>query len=359
MTQPYAVVADIHAHDWSAFATVHPNGMNSRLKIILDELERAGDELLARGGQLMTIDGDVFHARGKIDPEVFNPTQACLARMAGKGIEIVIIPGNHDLKGSSTTELGSAVQTLAEIDGVSIANEPVVIQHRGRLLAFVPWCATLKELREKVAELKADVRLKVSEIDLHIHAGIDGVLAGVRDHGLSAKEVDGWGFKRVFAGHYHNFKELVPGRVISIGATTHQTFSDIGAKAGFLLVHPNKVEWRASHAPSFVELTPDIEPEDYQIVVDGNYVRVRSMKLSDSEIIKFRKELMEMGARAVTFQVAREVATARAPVAKASTLEESVGKFVDKACESEGAPDAAAVKSLCADILTSVQSVSA
>ena len=39
--RPYLLVSDLHAFAWSQFARVNEDGVNSRLTIILDELERA------------------------------------------------------------------------------------------------------------------------------------------------------------------------------------------------------------------------------------------------------------------------------------------------------------------------------
>ena len=58
-----------------------------------------------------------------------------------------------------------------------------------------------------------------------------GALVPERRHDLAKL-----GFRRVFAGHYHHHCSFEDGKVWSIGATTHQTASDIGTKAGFLLV---------------------------------------------------------------------------------------------------------------------------
>jgi hypothetical protein len=93
------------------------------------------------------------------------------------------------------------------------------------------------------------------------------------------------------------------------------------------------------------------------MIVDGNYVRIRGMKLSDAEIKKFRTELEEMGARGVSFQVAREAVVARvgAAAGTASTLDQSVDTFIDTLTDI----DVAAVKAGAADILSHIRSIAA
>lgn len=348
---PYLLVSDLHCHAWSAFAKTGPDGLNSRLKIILDELERAAEVLRKAGGNLIVIAGDIFHERGKLAPSVFNPTHATFKKLL-RDFRIIAIPGNHDLEGKDTTELGNAIQSLGALNDFAVITHPELVAPN---LAMIPWCSSYDALRQAAMEL-FDGCAHMQHADLIIHAGINGVIAGLPDHGLDAIEVAGWGFKRVLGGHYHNHRVLEGGKVVSIGATTHQQWGDIGTKAGFLLVYDDRIEHHASHAPAFIEITGDTDPEEIPLLVDGNYVRIRGMKLTDAEIGKFRAELEEMGAKGVMFQVARETVSARSgKTAKGLTLEESVAKHIDGL----KLPNAAAVKSICEDILTSVRSVSA
>jgi DNA repair exonuclease SbcCD nuclease subunit len=355
VTAPYLLVSDIHAHKWSAFATIDGDGANSRLKAILSELERGAAELKKRGGNIMVIAGDLFHVRGSVDPEVFNLTHRCIRAILETGVSIYAIPGNHDLAGRETTEIGNAFQSFDSLENFQVHGS---IQFHDKL-AFIPWCASLALLRTQIAELKDWVQRcgeNTNELDLIIHAGIDGVLSGVPASGLTHEEIASWGFKRVFAGHYHHHLDF-GNSVYSIGALTHQTWSDIGTKAGFLFVYPDRVDYAASHAPSFIEITGDDAPEDIPMMVPGNYVRVRSMKLTEAEITKFRGELEGMGAAGVTFQVARETVTARAGAAATAglTLDQSVDKFID-GMELE---DKTPVKAMALDVLSTVRSVAA
>lgn len=349
------VLSDIHAHNFSAFGGMGANGLNKRLEITLNELRRAADEAEQRDIGEMIIAGDIFHARGSIDPEVFNPTFDTFKYIARKGFEILIIPGNHDLKGHETTEIGNACQQLSTISGVQVFTQSEIV---GRW-AFIPWHATLEGLEKEVAKIAKHCGAHLGETDLFIHAGINGVLPGL-DHGLDSAKVAGWGFRRVFAGHYHNHKIMEGGKVVSIGATTHQNWGDIGTKAGFLFIDDENVEYRASNAPSFVEITGDTDPDDIPLIVDGNYVRIRGMKLTDAEITRNREELERMGAKGASFQVVREAANQRSGgvASKTLTLEQSIHKFIDDADDIEPG-DLPLVKSSCDEVLSSVRSVTA
>lgn len=357
MHYPYLLISDLHCHAWSAFAKTLESGINSRLGIILDEFDRACEVLHKAGGRDVVIAGDIFHERGKLAPSVFNPTFECIRLRALAGFRFFAIPGNHDLEGKNTTELGNAIQTLGSLDGFQVVTGAGggVLGSSGALggVAMIPWCSSYDELRN-LAQNYAHNH-DVSNIDLVIHAGINGVLAGMPDHGLNAAEVAAWGYRRVFAGHYHNFKEMEGGRVVSIGATTHQQWGDLGTKAGFILVYKDRIEHHASHAPSFIEITEAHDPDDIPLMVDGNYVRVRGWKLTDAEVKQFREELEGMGALGASFQVARNAPTPASGRLATSglTLDESIARHID----SLTLPSAAVVKSMCDDILTTVRSV--
>src|SRR5579871_421230 len=134
--KPYLLVSDVHAHAWSSFATTLASGVNSRLQITLDELKRAVAELKAAGGDECLIAGDLFHVRGSVDPEVFNPVHDWFATY--QEVSFVAIPGNHDLKSKDTTELGNAIKSLAGPKFV-VAHKPYHGFACPDHVAVVPW----------------------------------------------------------------------------------------------------------------------------------------------------------------------------------------------------------------------------
>lgn len=355
MTIPYVIFSDQHCHAWSMFATTDADGVNSRLRAILNEMERGADELIAAGGRLMVFAGDLFHERGTIDTDVVNPVQDCIRRIINKGVTIVAIPGNHDLKGKDTTELGSAVKNFGAIVNFHVIHHRHLAKHSPHEVIMVPWRESNDQLRADLKEM-ADLHLDRHRLDVVIHAGIDGVLIRVPNHGLTAAELAAYGFRRVFAGHYHDHKVMEGGKVISIGATTHQTMSDIGTTAGFLMVYPDRIEHRATRAPLFVEITADTADEDIFSIVDGNYVRVRGRSLAPSDVAKMRAELIKLGAKGVVIDVLPEEILARSTTPRAASV--SIEASVDKYIDGMSVPDAAAVKIAAAAVLSAVQSVS-
>ena len=348
---PYAILSDLHFHNWSQFSSVNNKGLNSRLEITIAELHRACQILRDRGSVEVIIPGDIFHVRGSIDPEVFNPVHDAFVKESNWGMKFTAMPGNHDLKGKDASSLGNAFTSLGLIHNFLVLNSTLDIKDK----IFIPWMSNINALRDEIAR----VAVKGAGCDLFIHAGIDGVITGVPEHGLTASDLAGYGFKRVFAGHYHHHKIMEGGKVISIGATTQQTFSDLGAKAGFLIVDGDEIEFHATHAPSFVEVNDTTPEEDIPIIVDGNFVRVRGLKLTDQQTLELRKSLMDMNAAGVRIEVARHVVSAR-PTAvtptKGVSLESSIYSYAEEICPDD--IDVNAIKVECLDILTSVQTIS-
>lgn len=348
MSRVYGLMSDLHAHHWSAFATTTPEGINSRLALICEEINRCSREVQKRGGSQIVIAGDVFHTRGAVAPSVFNPVKRTIDHWCAEGLEFHIIPGNHDLETRDARELTSAVKML-EAPGVQVWHKPSFHGTATLGFAFMPWHEKIKDLMAAIEKL-ADSIARHDLVDLFIHAGIDGVLKGVHDHGLTASDLAAFGFRNVFAGHYHHHAPMGDG-VYSIGSPTHQTWSDVGTKAGWIIVNDGKPQWFASHAPSFVDVTGTEDPDDLWGIVDGNFVRAKLGAATPAEIKDWREQLTKLGAKGVVIQ-ATPVTTAPvrtgSVVASIDRLDAAVASY----CDAQGL--SAAVKARSNDILTKV-----
>lgn len=340
----YGLCADVHLHLWSFASHINEQGINNRLQYLLDDLYRCAAETVHRGGDAMVIAGDLFHVRGSVAPSVLNPTKAKINEILKdfRGLTIYILAGNHDMEFRHSSAVGNSVQALAG-DKVIIINEPRFVPQLNAIL--VPWIEDMAELKSVIGhELPMDYdELMRSEdgVDLILHAPIDGVIGGLPPHGLTPEWLGDLGYNRVFAGHYHNHKDLGFG-VYSIGALAHHTWNDVGTRAGFLLVSPGvggEVEYRASHAPSFFDvIAEDFEDEATMgLAVANTYCRVKLPKTRAWEQEEIREGLMKMGARAVTFNVVKEKVLERdgdtgskaaASAAAGASVEVSVSEFI-------------------------------
>lgn len=332
----YGVISDLHNHAHSLFATVDPDGVNSRLRITLNETERAAEAVLAVGGHVLVVAGDIFHTRGVMDPEVLNPVRASFARITDMGIDVLMVPGNHDLKSRNTTELSSAIQNLEQVGlvagSVRVFNAPTTYNKGDTHLLMLPWRETNEEV---IADLTAFSTTKIdpTQFDVFVHRGIDGVLNGTPDTGFSASLLAKFGFRRVFAGHYHNHMDFGNG-VFSVGATAHHNWGDIGTRAGFLIVDTDPaagwkgVTFNDTLAPKFVDISGKDEME-MELEARGNYVRFRGPQMTQEQITELRDQLRKWGARGVSIEVPRVAVTARsAAPAKGLTIKQSIDAFV-------------------------------
>lgn len=355
MKYPYLLISDTHYHNFHQFATVDADGVNSRLRATLDETERAVRKLRDAGGDMLVHAGDAFHVRGELTPTVLNPVMEQYESFAADEIHSFILAGNHDLEGRESSWVVNASSALTY---TSNATSWVIGTQEGALvsphLLMIPYDHDLKRLRATLAKWVTKIA-NVGEVDVILHAPVNGVIPGLPDHGLDPAELVAYGFKRVFCGHYHNHKELVPGKVWSIGALTHQTWGDVGSKAGFMLVYEDRVQWFSTHAPQFVEIDGDTDASEIPLIVDGNYVKARINIAKESEIAELRDALVGYGAKGVVIHAERDKsATARtASVSTGASLEASIGDFI----KVKSYPHEAALNALCADILNRAEAV--
>ena len=351
--KPYGLMADLHLHNWQAFSTVLDSGINSRLASLHDEIDRCCEELHRVGGNVIYIAGDVFHVRGSIAPSVLNPTLDVIDLRINAGFEFRVLPGNHDLEGKHATRIGSAITALEGI-GCKICSDSIAYATPGdQPVVAIPWHENLKDLKAEL-ELYA-ARLPGS--DALIHAPIDGTLMGIPAHGLSPEYLAGLGFKRVFAGHYHHHKDFDNG-VYSIGALSHHSWSDVGSKAGFLIVHPDTVEWRKAHTPEFIDLSAANDETEAEIMAHGNFVRARVNDGSMKAVESMKAWMTKAGAKGVVVQVVKEPTKAREgavvhTVRAGASIEASIAAYI----KGQDFPNQEALQIECQKVLSEVVEV--
>lgn len=349
---PYGVISDTHHHNWSAFATTLDDGVNSRFQMILDETRRCAAEVRAAGGRRIYHGGDLFHVRGSIAPSVLNPTMDCYKEIIDSGIEIIINAGNHDLEGKEAARVSSAITALEGI-GCRVVNAP----NYGTFdeMVIIPWINRIDDLKKAIEYVDPADR---PGCDLLLHAPIDGFMPGLPDHGLTWEYLDKLGYRRVLAGHYHHHKN-VGGCVWSIGSLTGQTWSDINAKSGFLIVTETEVKWHKSHAPAFVEVDASTDTDEIPLIVDGNYVRVKVQGATQTDVENVRALMLGHGAKGVQIIPIKDVSAAVSVRAgggllkAGASLEQSIGDFIT----AKGFSRSTELAKLCNDILITVRSV--
>lgn len=322
---PYGLISDSHQHSWSAFSKTDENGVNSRNAIILDETIRAAQAVKDAGGDTLYHAGDLFHVRGSVAPSVLNPTLQAYRTIRDMGVQVRMIPGNHDMEAKDSGKMTNAIEALRGV-GVDVIHGTCIFDDDRVIMT--PWHSTvdglIKTIEETIDLVNEDS--DHTEYSLIIHAPVDGVIINIPDHGLNAERLAEFGFAKVFAGHYHNHTDFDNG-VYSIGALTHQTWGDVGTRAGFLIAKDDgDVEHHPSIAPKFI----DFDPDEHDIeVVEGNYVRVSVEVEKESQIKQLRKEFEKAGAEGVVINAIKKTATVSRTGATVSTGKSIAASITD------------------------------
>lgn len=353
MSTPFGVCSDCHLHQWSSFANTLPSGINDRLGHILKEILQAAMTVKAAGGQRLYIAGDLFHVRGSVSPTVLNPAIDLFKSIADCGIETRILTGNHDLESRDSDQLSSACEALRTVSGVKVVSERMIFTDDK--VAMIPWYDSMDRVRDEIDKVVAFCGAKISEYSLILHAPLNSVIAGLPDHGFYAAELAKHGFKWVFCGHYHAHKQF-PGNVVSVGATTHQTWGDVGTLAGHLLVDDTRLAFFESSAPKFVDFDHTWDDDTAIERCTNNFIRVRLGAATDEEVNLIRDHIVALGAAGCVVQAIptpKTAATTRTgSVAAAPTTRQSINDWI-KINSPMGEP----LEILCASIMDEVEGV--
>jgi DNA repair exonuclease SbcCD nuclease subunit len=330
-TPPYLLISDTHYHPWQAFASQDGDGVNTRLRELLDETLRAAQELKERGGKHMIHAGDVFHVRGMVSPVTLNAVRQVYEEILSMGIDIYAISGNHDLEWDQWAHISSAVTTLGndiKQPEQRWAKVKLIGSEGNNSIAMFHWQEDLNQLVRDMIACRAEIE---GTVDAIIHAPVDGVLP-IPGKSLDPIVLSEIGFNRVFAGHYHNHKDL-GGGVYSIGALSHYTWSDVGSKPGYLFVYPDRVEYRSSRTPRFVDCPMGIDDAELLDIADGNYVRFATTETDPKVLAEIQNYLKSVGkARAVQLKVISEESKAertKEVVSKMDTIETAISKYAE------------------------------
>lgn len=334
----YLVCSDLHLHSWGQFSEADEHGVNSRLRITLNRLLDAAKALDELGGERLYIAGDIFHTRDSLSPLVLNPTIEVFDSISTHyRVKVRCIPGNHDNAGRHTTYYGSSPTSLYHL-GVEIAIDPTYFEDDNVLM--VPWVDSIRRLKELLIEYSE----KHPGADLIMHAPLNSVLPGLPDHGIDPIWLSHLNFNRCFVGHYHHYKSHFD-RVYSIGSLTHQTFSDVGTKSGYLIVDGDRVTHHETDAPQFV----DFDSNDRSNVA-GNYVRCRTTLTSPSQIEKAKQAILSLGAKGVLMMPVGQKAQTRtaSTVQAGASIQQSIHEWIQANKAEQGEP----LSRLCETILS-------
>ena len=259
--------SDLHAHPFKPYATVLPNGMNSRLADTISCVQQILDYCIHHPEiEAVLFGGDLFHTRGRLSVQAFNAIFETIAGFQVRKIPQLLIDGNHD----QADRHGSVVSihTLRTVATVVDAPGWQHLQTRtGKFVAVmaVPYTENVQHLRELVNEpMPFSNGSPVPKIFLG-HLGIQGAKVGADyvypgPYDPAIADLNTSAFDYAFLGHFHLHQQLAP-NACYIGAPLQHNWGDKNdPNRGFLVYDTDTrtVERVALRSPHFVEVEWDL-----------------------------------------------------------------------------------------------------
>lgn len=170
--------------------------------------------------------GDVFDRRKYVN---FNTLRSCkeyfFAPLYERGIDMKVIPGNHDTYYKNTNEVNSLDLLLREYPNIEIIEDPSIQTIGGASCAFVPWmCVDNYNACMDVISTGAKYCFGHFEI-----AGFD-MFRGVKNDGGMKSEILK-NFEKVLTGHFHH--RSTDENIYYLGSPYQFIWSDHGDERGF------------------------------------------------------------------------------------------------------------------------------
>jgi DNA repair exonuclease SbcCD nuclease subunit len=274
------IFSDLHAHNFkygSKRVTYEGVTLNSRLIDTLNVLDEIKNYAIRNGIRTLLFGGDLFHRRQSYNTEVFNFVFDKFQELSNFGLDILMIPGNHDY--ADRSGLVHALRPFEAIENVWVGSAKTInsISTGHCEVLCVPFTPDLDEAKHRLA-LSGKVAEEIQRPTILLaHLGMQGARVGsdyilVTDQDVKVADVPHQSFTACFFGHYHEHQQLFANGWY-IGATHEQNWGDTGGKRGFLhvRVYKDKVDFKhiETSAPKFV--TIDGDELEYQ---DKDFVRV-------------------------------------------------------------------------------------
>lgn len=240
-----AITADLQFDEYRRLSTLHPSGVTTRLKDMLDCFGWMVDIALGERCEGLFIIGDVFESRTSIDLTVLD--QVCRqVQSAANEMKVVALVGNHD-SALRTPNINS----LQVFGGMATVIEELTVM---KPFAFVPWNDDPDIIKRDVARAA-----KSGASYLLSHALVEGAVP--KGRGLPPADLKPKSWKRVILGDVHEPIFISP-NIQYVGAPMMIDYRDVHGRRGFWILDTKKDTLR------FVENTVSpkfhliVEPED-------------------------------------------------------------------------------------------------
>lgn len=274
-------LADVHI-GMENYGRINPEtGLNTRLHDFLDTLDEAVERAVAEPVDAVVIAGDVYKSR---DPSPTHQRELArrIARLIRAGVEVVLVPGNHDTPMAAGRATSIDIFRELELPHVTVLRRigAARIETRSGPLQVValPWLTRgaflasdahknlpLDELvREMASTIEDMLQRTCADLDPavptvlvgHVHVfgarvGAERLLTLGNDPVLNVSVLDLPHVGYIALGHIHKHQAVVAGRVPAVyaGSINRVDFSEEDEPKGFVLVELQNGSSQWEHVP--------------------------------------------------------------------------------------------------------------
>ena len=275
--------SDPHFCNRTAFGHIDPKaefpGCNSRFHETAKAFRAAVEYAKNQGCESIFILGDIFHDRGSIDVPVYNAVYQLFKEVTGKGIRLVIYPGNHDTVDLRAMHINKHLHSLFTYEKIAyVYDQPSIVQTAYFPIAVIPYSNSGREVIAATDKL-ADKMGKAEDIKIVMfHHSFNDAVTGphewVMPHRLDAQDLSPK-FTHKFSGHYHLHQKLA-GNLWYVGSPLHHDFGERNYVPGFIHLLPDGT-WKHIEnitSPRFQVITTS-DPMDLQMISPFYYTSIK------------------------------------------------------------------------------------
>lgn len=259
------VYSDHHIHNWSAYAKLDKNGLNTRLMDTISVFDALRNELRRARYDCIIFAGDLFEAT-RMSGEVTASTSRALEQMEEFNIPIYAVVGNHDQI--------SRVRNISSVEGLRVPSRWQWISGR-----------TVGVCGVSIAGFDyGDMRPRGEVPDVAVmHCGVSGAMlneyfASDGDQDLAREDAGKFASSLVICGHYHK-PQLFEGdpTVLIPGAPLQHMWGDVDQDRGFWEVEISdegvKTHFHSiSGPPKFIRVD---SLDGIEGICKGNFIDIR------------------------------------------------------------------------------------
>jgi len=314
------IAADVQADNYTQFASVGEDGINTRLQDCLNVLESLEDVAEKYNTEYLFFLGDLFNPRVSIPTDVYYLTFRVIEKLSKK-MEVILLVGNHE----QFSKVGDIHSIYPFKSICTVIDQPTVTVSDGCEIVWLPFSVDNKQ-NLKVID---DNRRAPNSNLLLGHIGLTGAVVGPKERrmktDLDPRQLKPEKFKWCILGHYHKF-QTIEKTIVYVGSMLQHDFGERNEEKWALVFdsnEPDKLKKVRLQAPEFLEVTS----ENLSEAVKGNYVKVLCQK-KDVEAVKVKLQELQPRGYVIEQQIQKQFQP-RLNIDPLATTEEMISVYVD------------------------------